>query len=613
MTSFHFLRPWCFLLLIPVAGLLFLFWRRRLASQSWRRVVDPQLLAHLLQGTDGRVTSWPVLWLGLWFITAVTALAGPVWQQIEQPVFRSAGALVIVLDLSRSMNAKDVAPSRLERVKLKLLDILATRQEGQTALMVYAAQPFVFSPLTEDRATIGLQVKTLETRLMPAQGSRPDRALDGALELLKQANVAQGEILLITDGLSGGDPQAIGSRVKPHRLSVLGVGTTDGAPVPADGEGFFKDSTGSIVLARLQENELDALARSGGGRYHRLSGDDRDIMYLLPSMQPAGGRSTGEEAARTEQWQEEGPWLVLLLLPFAALIFRRGMLSLVLVAILSQATPSYAFDWKDLWLRRDQQGARAMADDAPQTAADLFTDKEWQAAAHYRAGNYERALELIQAEDSETLYNRGNSLARLGRLEEALKTYEEVIEKDPDNQDAVYNHKVVKDLLDRQQQQQQDQQQQDQQQGEGDRQEGKDGQQQQVGQEGEGQRNQNQSGQQEVRQGKDQDESGNEQESGKEEQLNGSQQEGEQQGGSPEETAEKGRAMKGQEDEGQEDQQARTAASAGMDQDEQDAEQQEIEQQLRAIPDDPGKLWRRKFKYQYERQYRQQGEERQQW
>lgn len=609
MSGFHFLRPWFLCILVPLGVVLLLLWQHRLSSQSWRKVVDPALLPHLLLGADRQASAWPLLGLGIWFLVATVALAGPAWRKVEQPVFRSTSALVIVLDLSRSMDAEDVVPSRLERVKLKLLDILASRQEGQTGLVVYAGHPFVVSPLTEDRATIGLQVKTLTTDLMPAQGSRPDRALDQAVDLLKQTGVARGEVLLLTDSIAAGDPEQIGSRILPHRLSVLGIGTTDGAPVPSGGQGFLKDSTGAIVLARLQEDELKTLAHSGGGRYHRLTSDDRDIHFLLPSLQPSAGEEAGEDAGRTDQWRDEGPWLVLLLLPFAALLFRRGIFILPFCLVLSQATPSHAFDWKDVWLRKDQQGARAMKEGVPATAAELFTDQQWRAAAQYRAGNYQDVLELQQGDSSDALYNRGNALARLGRLEEARQAYDQAIEKDPANEDAIYNRDLVQEQLDRQQHQQQQSQQQ-QQDDQGDQ--GDQGQEQGQAEQGEDASNQPESGD-----GMQEREAGQEERDRAEEaQPEESPRDGEQQ----ERSAEAGKA-EGQEvnsgkpeAEGDDsDPEARQSTAAEMEQQEQSAERQEIEKQLRAIPDDPGGLWRRKFKYQYDQQYRQQGEERQQW
>ena len=129
------------------------------------------------------------------------------------------------------MDATDIKPSRATRAKLKIMDILAKRLEGQTALVVYAAEAFVVSPLSDDVKTIESLVTSLSTDLMPYQGSQPALAIGKAVDLLKQGGMRSGNILLITDGL-GSD--GVDSITKPlagtsYRVSVLAVGTAGGA------------------------------------------------------------------------------------------------------------------------------------------------------------------------------------------------------------------------------------------------------------------------------------------------------------------------------------------------------------------------------------------------
>ncbi|MBZ0090729.1 MAG: VWA domain-containing protein, partial [Sulfuricellaceae bacterium] len=286
ISAFHFLRPLWLIALLPLAAALWLMWRRRLASRSWRSVVDPRLLAHLLIGENARQGPWTLFAVGLGGLLAILALAGPAWQKLEQPVFRQQSALVVLLDLSRSMGAADVKPSRLLRAQLKLRDILRQRKEGETALIVYAATPFTVSPLTSDAHTIASQLDSLSTDLMPAQGSRPDRAIGLAEKLLKQAGASHGGVLMISDGIGGTPPDALKEAVgrlvaAGHRLSVLGVGTPEGAPIPDPHGGFFKDGSGAIVLPKLDDAGLEALARQGHGAYRRLSADDSDFHALL--------------------------------------------------------------------------------------------------------------------------------------------------------------------------------------------------------------------------------------------------------------------------------------------------------------------------------------------
>jgi len=453
--EFHFIRPWWLLSFVPLIVFLVWFARRRFERRRWRDVVDPALMPHVLIGTGYQARRRITLVLALAGALLITALAGPTWQRLAQPVFRSQDALVIALDLSRSMDVADVKPSRLIRARFKINDILKQRKEGQTALIVYAAQPYVISPLTDDTRTIISQLPALTTGLMPSQGSRADRALLKAAELLRQAGVNRGHILLVTDGVTSGQtvPTARKLAKKGIRVSVLGVGTDKGGPIPGQG-GFVKRKDGSIVIARLDPDELKRLAGQGNGLFRRLSVDDSDLDRLLAdvSAHPDDTKATGR---KTDAWREEGPWLLLLLLPLAALAFRRGIIAVWLLVLVFPFKPAAALDWKDLWLRPDQQASRQLDEGDAAAAARLFTDPAWKGAAAYEAGRYDESLAALDGlDDTESVYNRGNALARLGRYDEAIAAYEDVLKRDPKHRDARYNL----DLLRQRQKQQQEQQ-----------------------------------------------------------------------------------------------------------------------------------------------------------
>ncbi|MGP0592744.1 VWA domain-containing protein [Nitrospira sp. T9] len=448
---FHFLRPEWLWGLLPLFGLFLLIARKGATGQIWESVCDAHLLPHLLVGTEEATRRLPLVLLGSGWIVAVCALAGPVWSQLPQPVFRAESALVMVLDLSRSMDVQDVAPSRLTRAKHKILDMLKARKEGQTALVVYAGESFVVSPLTNDANTIVTLVQSLETELMPVQGSRTDLALQKAHELLQQVGQASGDVLLLTDG--EGDPATLKVVDKLRslgvRLSVLGVGTVDGAPIPETG-GFLKDQDGAVVIPTLDIPSLQALAQAGGGYYATVTADDQDINRVFPSVVPRRGLSSSTSEQRTtDLWREEGPWLVLLLLVLALPAFRPGWLG-ILLAFLLIPQVSEAFSWDNLWVRPDQQGIQALERDAPEEAAALFQDPGWQGIAHYRAGKYQEAEEAFSIVDTpEGHYNRGNALANLGRYEEALASYQTALTQQPDHADAQHNLEIIKQLLDK--------------------------------------------------------------------------------------------------------------------------------------------------------------------
>jgi len=631
MSEFHFLRPYWLLALLPVLWLLWQFWQRHYSSRGWRAVCDSRLLPYLLVEPASRQRRWPLLLLAMMLLLSIFALAGPVWKKLKQPVFREQSALVIVLDLSRSMDAEDIKPSRLARARLKVIDILRRRKEGQTALVVYAADAFTVSPLTEDSNTIVAMDKTLTTDLMPAQGSKPEKALRLATKLLRQDGVSHGDILLITDGVNSTQVQSLARQVtsQGHRLFVLGVGTKEGAPINIAGGGFVKDRSGNIVIARLDPVALEKVAQAGGGRFHLLTTDDSDLTYIFAGI---NGRRIDMRAKATsfiaDEWQEEGPWLLILVLPFAALAFRRGYIALLLICCLPMISqPAHAATWDQLWQRPDQRAAKVLEQHKPDVrppSAKVFNDPEWKASAYYRAGDYQNAVKQLQGINKpDALYNKGNALAKMGKLQEAVQAYDQALKEDPGHADAKYNRKLVEQQLKKQKQQkstkksqkQKQQKNSSKQKKSGNKQhsqQGKSGKQKQAGGQGQDQTNkeknkktagQQQHNQQQKDAGQQQGKANNE----KQKQADQQQAKVKQQKSTGHKPEDKKQHKPMGQQQAKSEAQKPTGSSpkpamADMDNSEKKEQQQANAQWLRRIPDDPGGLLRRKFLYQYQRQ-----------
>ena len=202
-SDFHFLRP-LWLAALPV-GVWFCWyvWRRMQQGGSWRTACDPSLLPHLMVGADRARRRWPLAAMMAAVALTSLALAGPAWRHVEQPVYRSLDARVIVLDLSTSMNAPDLPPSRLTRARFKVVEILRRSRDRQTGLVAFAGDAFFVSPLTQDANTLINLLPSLRTSVMPVQGSRPDRGLEIAGELLAQGGAVRGDVVLVTDGTKG--------------------------------------------------------------------------------------------------------------------------------------------------------------------------------------------------------------------------------------------------------------------------------------------------------------------------------------------------------------------------------------------------------------------------
>lgn len=559
----HFLRPEWFWALVPGIALYLLLRTRQATGSNWERSIDPELLPYLLSGPgSGRRSGNPLHLLLIAWILATIALAGPVWKKLPQPVHEREDALVIIFDLTGSMYAEDVAPNRLVRARRKLQDLLDRRNEGVTGLIVFAGDAHTVTPLTDDAQTIAEMIPAISPEIMPAPGSELAPALELAVQLFQDAGSATGRILILTDEIR--DIAASQQIARQHRLSypvsVLAVGTTEGAPIPTPNGGFVKDRSGTLVIPGVDMNRLADFAANAGGRFSRMTLTDEDLDYLL--AQTATGIEDEFRALERDfdVWFEEGPWLVLLLLPLAALAFRRGWVFSVALAFMLPSPQAEASWWEDLWLTPDQQGVRALERGDVEEAAALFEDPAWQATARYRGGAYEEAASgFARIETSDGHYNRGNALARQQQFAEAIEAYDRALDLNPDNEDAAFNKALIEDLLNQQQQSQQEQQDEDSEQ--------------QQREQGQDQQDQNQQGEEE------QDASADEEQ--EQQQANQQQQDAQQ-----------------QDDSMSEEERARRLAQEDEPLDEE--EQQALEQWLRRVPDDPGGLLRRKFQLQHE-------------
>jgi len=325
--EFHFLRPYWFLMLIPLAIMLWsLLWYLK-KGDSWQQVIDPKLLKHLLNQSSSAKNFKPLMILGLIWFTTVFALAGPAWEKHQQPVFRNNNAKVILLDLSQSMLAEDIQPDRLTRAKYKILDLLRDYPEGQTGMAVFSGEAYTVSPLTNDTHTIALMVSDLSPDIMPVSGSNIGVGLEKAADLLRQGEARFGTILLVTDSSPTTADDSVAKRIhtEGYTLSVLAIGTAQGAPIPSL-SGSFEQNHGRTVMSRLNIQGLKNLAASGAGRFSTFTNTDADINYLMAPVLKGSQLDTVKQKLKSNLWYDEGRWFILLIIPFALLAFRRGWL-----------------------------------------------------------------------------------------------------------------------------------------------------------------------------------------------------------------------------------------------------------------------------------------------
>ena len=569
MMALHFIRPELLWLLPVVLPLILLAWRKQSSGGDWAKAIDSELLPHLVasEGSSGSRLR-QLWWLALPLL--VFGASGPSLERTELPVFEKSDALVIVLDLSRSMWATDTQPSRIRRARQKVMDVLDLRSEGVTGMVVFAGDAHVVTPLTDDTRTIENLLSALAPDIMPLPGSNATEALGLAASLLETSGLTNGSVLLITDGLPKLSTSQVSDLLKPvgAALSILIVGTETGAPIPLPDGGFLRDDSDQIVIPAVDKRMIQQIASNLDARSASVSVDSSDLTYLLSGTESSMTSDDSLER-KTDTWVDLGYWLAiaaaLLLLP----LFRRGALSaLVFAVLLTDADPAQANPLENFWSTPDQKGASALADGDPALAATLFEAPEWRGTAQYEAGNFKSSsTEFGKLESTDSLYNRGNALALAGDLKAAIKSYDESLALSPERQDAITNRELVKSLLEQQEQEQQGNDQ--------------DSDSEQSDQDGESQDSESESAQQ------DQDSQSESQEGDSEpSDQQPSDQESQQNG-----DAEMAEDLSPSDlEEATQEQLARF--------DEALEEQQALEQWLRRVPDDPGGLLRRKFRYQ---------------
>jgi Ca-activated chloride channel family protein len=608
LNEFHFIRSQWLWAIIPLLIIVALIRYVHKQQSGWQSVLASHLYQHLITTAGIKKVRPPLFLLGFCWILATIALAGPTWERLPQPVYQLNTGKVVLIDMSLSMRATDVKPDRLTRAKYKAIDLVNAITEGETGLVAYAGDAFTISPLSSDAQNLTTLIPSLTPEIMPIAGSDPALGLQSAIELLSNAGYQQGEIFWITDGVNNQQMKEISEifNDSKFRLSVLGVGTEEGAPIQLVNGELLKDSRGAIVVPKLTVNNLKSLSRSSGGRYAPMQSDDSDINYLVEQTlieQDPNENDKAEPESFGDKWQEMGPYLLLLILPFAAYSFRRGIVTLVCIGVLLPAySPEARADWwQDMWKTPDQQAMQAYDKNEYEQAANTFDNSLWQGTAHYKNQDYQAALESfaqVKPTDqsyTDATYNAGNALAQLGEIDQAIAAYDKVLEQQPEHQEALANKALLERLKEQQEQEKQDQsgeQSEDQENGE---QDGEQQDEQQDGQKSDQQQEGEQS--QDPQQGENSEQSESEsQDSEQQSQAEQEQQEAEQK------QVDQAEAEK-QKSEQEQQAQAQQLGEEELT-DEQREQMQRMQNLLNRVPDDPAFLLKRKMQIESQRRKR---------
>jgi Ca-activated chloride channel family protein len=459
LAQLHWREPlWLLLVLLPWLALT---WRRRPpADDRLRNFADPPLWQWLLIGDQRRPLRAAAI--AAWMLASLAA-AGPYWQPDMAAAGEQRGAdVVVIVDISPSMAAADVSPTRLERVKRELRDFTAQLGSDRLGLVAFSANAYTMLPLTTDRDAFLHFVDLLDPSLTQFPGSNPARAFEVAGNLLHDSAPDSRALVLLSDG-EYHDPNTIAAarQLAAERLPlfVIGVGTAGGAPVP-DEQGHFLRYQGQTVISRLDRRELQRIAAAAHGAYFDLSDEDSEWRAILTQLRERT-RAAAHAAPPALTGVALYPWLLAasLALFLWSGLRRRENLALWLLPILFMAHPGSgeAAPWSaqrayDALQRGDYARAEQLYG-----GQNSYSGQLGLGVAAYRRGDWRTALTAfehaaLRAADEQqkarALYNTGNALAQLHRFEDAGKRYRAALRLQPDFAKAALNLSLVNRFLD---------------------------------------------------------------------------------------------------------------------------------------------------------------------
>lgn len=418
IQNFHFLRPW-FLLFLLIPFVLLIKKIKANQTSSWSEVCDKNLLDFLIVNETGvkKLNLKKYIYLGLVF--ASISAAGPTWKKIEIPSFSVENPNMFVLSLAQDMQLTDVSPSRLDRAKYMITDIVDNiSSQGQYGMMVYSNEPYLISPITDDSNLIKSLLYQIVPDVVPDSGDRLDRALSLALERFKSAGYSKGNIILLASDVGQRFDLAIKETEKAVALGY----------------------TINIIDTSFDGNDkLKLLADNGNGIYLKIF--DTSITPLINKISHINDKSIKESKNLSSKYLDLGYYFIFIPILCLLFFFRKGLLIFIFCCFSINAQAGFL-------LNNNQEGLLLFKKGKFEEAKNKFTDDYLKGLSLYMLDKHEEALDKFdKVKTSDGFYNKGVALVKLCKYTEALKAFEESYLLDSKNEDAKYNIGVLNNLF----------------------------------------------------------------------------------------------------------------------------------------------------------------------
>ncbi|MFK7878977.1 VWA domain-containing protein [Roseobacter sp.] len=423
LEAFHLIRPF-WLLLLPLIGLV--WWRARQRANVEPMANDglaPHLRDAMLLGAKSARRFQPIDGVAVVLALTILGASGPTWSRVPDPFMAQTAPVVIVLEVTASMEATDLMPSRLERAKQKIRDLLELRAGAKTALVAYSGTAHRVVPLTEDAQIMLPYLEGLLPDIMPADGSDATAALMIADDILATQETPGG-VLFVLDGVETSDLSIV-SQLQGASVAFLVM-----LPEGTNDQGLDQISDVPVIYA---------------------TPDDRDVQQIDRSLNAAYRRALLED--ENQQWNDRAWWFAWPAALLTLLWFRRGWtmqwgLLLMVSVCLSAPSSSRADGWKDYFFTQDQQGRLAYDRKDYGRASEVFVDPLWQGYALFRNGNYEQTAEVLgRVDTAEADFIRAVAFIRNRNYRDGVRAFEAVLERDPSFPGAAENLEIAKEIV----------------------------------------------------------------------------------------------------------------------------------------------------------------------
>ena len=478
------------LAILPLLVLLYAQAERRSAIKL-REFVSPRLLPQLAGNVDRVRRAIRFAFVLLALALAIGALAKPRWGYTYEDVKRRGLDLLFAVDTSRSMLSNDVAPNRLERVKLAAQDLITDLQGDRVGLIAFAGRAFLQAPLTIDYDAAVESINDLDTKTIPEGGTNIGEAIALATQTFGKSAMGNRALIIFTDGeeLSG---DAVNEAKKAAdagvKIFTIGVGTAQGSLIPVEGKGeggFVKDAKGQVVKSKLDENRLREIAQATGGMYLHLESGPQTMRQLytegLSKLKTAeiDARLSSRPIERYE-WPLAGAIVALIAslfindrkrtkTPGRSPVKREVLVaaSLLFVAV----AEVNAVSGIDLYNKGQYEDAYAQFQKDLQhniNPADMPKMQFDAGVAAYKLRNYDKALEAFSQSlvdrspglQEKSRYNLGRTLEdradlrktnedALKDLENSAQHYEQALKLDPQDKAAAERLEIVRKKIER--------------------------------------------------------------------------------------------------------------------------------------------------------------------